>query len=419
MKLFLLRRREQGNILLASIAVMLICGMALVGYLALATNHNQLVMHTQVWNATLPTAEAGIEDALNHCAWNYTNWVSNGWTKSATNSFYRTNALREGGYWVNIYTNPANSAAITVDSTGYFPMPGSSACVPRKIRVTAVLTPAYKFAMLARSAIEFKGNGTRIDSYNSNDPLKSTFGLYDPLKAGDKADVGCMSGKGRSFDIGNGNIWGHVYMGAGGSVLCGSNGKIGDVNWQTIKVNGVEAGWTRTDLNVTFPNPVVPFASAPPPTSGSVDGNNYDYVLGNGTYQLATLDKKTIASGKAILWVTGLIDSDLLVIRTNATLQIYCSATDAHFDSVQNYTQRAGTLEYFGLPSNKTLEFKKNYMGVMYAPYVDLVLSGGNQIYGCVTMNSYTLKGGADVHFDEAVATQKPRGFVITSWNEL
>jgi len=32
-----------------------------------------------------------------------------------------------------------------------------------------------------------------------------------------------------------------------------SNGKVGDVAWQTGPKNGVEPGWVRTDLNISIP----------------------------------------------------------------------------------------------------------------------------------------------------------------------
>src|SRR5258707_4061847 len=57
---------EEGNTLLVSLIAMLTIGLALVTFLTLAMNQNQLVVHTQVFNASLPTAEAGIQDSFNH-----------------------------------------------------------------------------------------------------------------------------------------------------------------------------------------------------------------------------------------------------------------------------------------------------------------------------------------------------------------
>src|SRR5436190_12588781 len=178
------RSTESGSILIVTLCSMMIIGLALLTYLTLGKNQNQLVFRSQVWNACLPIAEAGMEDALNHCAWNYTNWVSNGWALSATNSYYRSNTLGDGWYLVHISTNSSSSNQVTITSIGYYPMPGSPSYVPRTVQVKAFKVPAYRFAMMSKHAIDFNGNGCRIDSYDSRDSTKSTLGLYDSAKAG-------------------------------------------------------------------------------------------------------------------------------------------------------------------------------------------------------------------------------------------
>src|ERR1044071_2167552 len=100
------RRREQGGILMVSLWTMLVIGIALLTYLQLAKNQNQLVVRSQVWNQAIAVTEAGIEEALSHIAINYSsNMVSNGWSLSSTNTYYRTNSVGEGWYSVSITTN--------------------------------------------------------------------------------------------------------------------------------------------------------------------------------------------------------------------------------------------------------------------------------------------------------------------------
>jgi len=416
-------RCRQGNTLLVSLVAMMTIGLALLTFLTLAMNQNQLVVHTQVYNASLPTAEAGIEDALNHCGWNSTNWVSNGWALSATNTVYRSNTVAEGWYRVDIDTNGLVTNVVVITSTGYFPMPGSSIDVPRTVQVKALIQPTYKFAMLAKSKIKFNGNGTTIDSYDSTDPLKSTLGFYDPAKAGDKGDVACETGLANTFNIGNGNIWGHVYTGVGGNlnIGIGANGKIGSALWQATGPNGsVQPGWIRSDLNISLPDAAVPFNASPPPASGTVDGKYYDYVFGNGTYTMGTLDKLAIVTGTALVHVTTLLDSSLLVIKTNANLQLYCGAPSAQFDAIQNDSKLPGAFQFIGLPTQTSLNFKKDLIGAVFAPNSNLTLAGANTVYGSLVMNTFTLLGGADVHFDMSLSTpQKRWGFIIISWKEL
>ena len=55
-----LTRTAQGHTLLVALFTLLIIGMALLTYLQLQTNANQLVVRSQVWNACMPVLEAGI-----------------------------------------------------------------------------------------------------------------------------------------------------------------------------------------------------------------------------------------------------------------------------------------------------------------------------------------------------------------------
>src|SRR5256885_4767257 len=90
-----LSRSMRGNTLMVALFSMLIIGVALVTYLQLGTNANQLVVRSQVWNACMPMLEAGIEEALEHCSYNSTNLASNGWDLRGTR-YYKTNTLGDG-----------------------------------------------------------------------------------------------------------------------------------------------------------------------------------------------------------------------------------------------------------------------------------------------------------------------------------
>jgi hypothetical protein len=415
------RHAERGSILLVSLCSMMIIGLALLTYLQLGKNQNQLVFRSQVWNACLPMAEAGLEDALNHCAWNYTNWVSNGWALSATNSYYRSNTISPGWYLVHIATNSTGTNQVTITSTGYYPMPGSPDYVPRTVQVKAYAVPSYKFAMMSKHGVDFNGNNCRIDSYDSRDPAKSTKGLYDSAKAGDKADLATYVGSPLAhYDVGNGDIWGHVFMGAGGTIQYGSHGCVGDIAWQTTIKNGIEPGWLRTDLNVPMPDAVVPFSGGVPPLPGIVGGKLYDAVFSDGIYQMATLTGNAIVTGNAMIYVTGAVDADMFRIQTNKTVQVYCGSS-FRFKDTDNQTQRAANFQIQGLPTCKTFALDNEFMGAVYAPQAAVVLNGSKQVFGSIVADSIRLTGGADVHFDEALKDPSAgqRGFVISSWTEL
>src|SRR5215213_8047811 len=91
------RLRERGNTLLVTIVVTAIIGMVLAGYLTLVGNQNQLVVRSQVWNNAMPVTEAGVEEALTHCYWNFpTNMERNDWVGSG-NEYRKVNPLSDGG----------------------------------------------------------------------------------------------------------------------------------------------------------------------------------------------------------------------------------------------------------------------------------------------------------------------------------
>ncbi len=408
------RRSEQGHTLLVACLTMIIIGLALVTYLELQTNANQLVVRSQVWNACLPVAEAGIEEALEHCSYNPSNLLSSGWSLVG-NRYYRTNTVGEGFVVVNLSTNaPHDIVAI-----GSYPMPGTAAYVSRTVKVTTAAVPVFKLAMLSKTTVYMNGNKIRIDSYDSGDPAKSTNGRYDAAKAGDKADVGCMTGQSGPFNIGNGDLWGHAIVGAGGTVNSGPNGHVGSVAWQTSG-KGVQPGWMRTDLNTSIPDVSPPFTTptANPLAATTVDGVLYDTILTNGNYVVANLDKKVAVLGNATVYVTGSINSQAIYVRTNASAKIYCAGPSAAFNAVN--VPLAESLIFFGLPSNKSIFLGSDWMGAVYAPNADFQMAGGAQLYGSVTANGITLKGSSEFHYDEALGKPAPhRGFAVTSWTEL
>src|SRR5437867_1164577 len=139
--------RLQGNTLAATLCATVIVGLALICYLRLATNQNQLIVRSQVWNNCMPVVEAGVEEALAHLSANYaTNMVSNGWLQSGQN-YSLTNSVDNGYYEVNITTN----LPYTVVATGYSPMPSKSLYVSRKIQVTTQNKGMFLGALVVRS----------------------------------------------------------------------------------------------------------------------------------------------------------------------------------------------------------------------------------------------------------------------------
>lgn len=434
-----LRTRNRGGTLFTTIVITAIIGLALAAYLTLTTNQNQLIVRSQVWNSALPVAEAGLEEALTHCYWNFpTNMTTEGWYQY--NGEYlkanlvgdgglggpgrRWGTLKENGYFrVTITSNTPMS--FTVTSAGHFPMPGADGFVKRTICVGATNLPVFLGPMVLRDKVDMNGNNVLTDSYDSTDENKSTLGKYDPAKAGDNGDIACLSGLKNSFGVGNANIWGRVLTGPAGVVEVGPGGAVGSVAWHQGGNAGIQTGWWQTDLNYSMPEIPAPFASAAPPGSGLVGTNSYANVLGNGNYMLTKLEADTIVTGNAVLYVTGDIKfatDEKLVIAPGASLKLYCGSSGAVFGIIDNQNVNPATFMYLGLPSNKTIDLQgqDGIVGCIYAPDASLTLNGHSTLHGSIVASGAKLNGNAAIHYDESLRKVLPRrGFIITAWNEL
>jgi hypothetical protein len=407
------RKNERGSTLVVALGIALVTAGSLIVHLRLTMNQNQLITRSQVWNGCMPMLEAGIEDALNHCSRNNTNMVSNGWTLSG-GRYRATNSLGEGYYEVSISTN----TPYDVISTGFLPMPGSSTHVSRSVRVTTSADPIIS-GLVARSDVGMNGNNVLIDSYDSRDPAKSTNGQYDPAKAGDKADVVCLKAGGNTFDIGNGNIWGHAIVPPGGVVSTGPNGAVGSVAWHRGGNKKIQPGWVRTDVNRTLAPVTLPFATGVAPHSGTVEGKAYNHIFDGGNFQMADLDKKVIVTASSSVYVTSDIQCSHLVIKSNATFKIYCAASSAHFTQVDNENGSGPTLMLYGLPTLTSIHLGNKWGGGVYAPNANFSVAGNADLCGALVANSISLKGNSAFHYDEAFnQTNQVRAWVISTWQE-
>ncbi len=410
--------RRQGSVLIVTVCITAIIGLALTTYLTLASNQNQLTAHSQVWNSAMPVVEAGIEEALTHLSRNYiTNMETSGWVLSG-GQYVKSNSIGDGNYQVTI----SQSLPYTIISTGYAPMPGSSTYVSRSVQVTTQNQNAFTGALIMQSTINLNGNNVATDSYDPRDPKKSTNGAYDPAKAGDKGDITCVNGM---FNVGNANIWGHALTGPGVTPTTGPNGAIGSVAWNQAGMSGIQPGWVQNDFNVSFPDVQAPFIAATPPASGSYNGTNYATVLGNGNYLSSSLGGKVLVTGNATLYVTGNIlfnNGDFLQIVPGASLRLYVGGASASFQTIVNPNTGAASFLYFGLPANTSISMSgtSDLTGAIYAPEATVTLTGSAEIFGAVMAKATSMQGNAAVHYDESLASIPPtRGFIVNSWNEL
>src|SRR5215203_6385482 len=120
-----------GNVLVISIVTCMLMGMGLASYLTLVQSQNRMVMRSRTWNAAIPAAEAGIEEALTHlnvCGDDYR--ATNGWTWT-DNQFVMSRTLKNFRYSVGL--DSSNQPVIL--STGYVQNAQGVSEVKRIVRV--------------------------------------------------------------------------------------------------------------------------------------------------------------------------------------------------------------------------------------------------------------------------------------------
>jgi hypothetical protein len=415
------RSGKRGSTLMVTVAVTALLGLSLATYLRLVNSQNLLVARSQIWNSCMPVVEAGIEEALTHCQKNYvTNMESNGWT-FFNDTYVKSNRIGDGYYLTAI----SKTLPYEIVSRGYLTVPGGSGYLSRTVKVITAPQGVFMGGLIMRNTINLNGNNIRSDSYDSEDPAKSTNGKYDPTKAGDHGDIGSVGGVLDSVSIGNADVWGHVLTGPNGTVRVGPNGSAGNKQWHDAGNKSIQPGWWVRDMNLNFPDATSPFAAAPPPSGGTVNGQTYDYILSNGNYLLSSLSGKVLVTGDASLYVTGDVkfaSGDLLQVATGGNLKLYVAGAETTINTVINETGKPASLTYFGLPTNKSVTMSGNssLTAAIYAPGAVINLNGGVEFFGSVIARDATLNGHSSFHYDEALGRIPPlHAVVVTSWNEI
>jgi hypothetical protein len=402
---------QSGNILVGAMIMSTVFGITLLGYLNLVGGQYRYIARSQVWNETIPLAEAGVEEALAHINFNgVDNLDADGWELIGTN-YVKSVELPSGTYkvWISDDDNPIIYSQGAVSSTL------APEDFTRTIRVTTQKTAMFMKGMVAKDDIDLNGNNVETDSFDSKDPSSSTGGFYDPGKRKANGDVATNSSLENRLRIGNANIIGRVSTGPGGSVSIGSNGAVGSVEWHEDGNKGIMPGWSSDDMNVDFVDITLPFNSGNYPNSGTVNGENYEYVMGDGNFELngfSLSGKKKIAiTGNATLLVTDNISmagQAAIEIKPGGSLTLYMTGSSARFSGqgIVNETGNALNFSYYGLPSNTSISMSGNagFIGTIYAPDAAFTLGGGGSdtqdFIGATVTDSVKMNGHFNFHYE-------------------
>jgi len=302
------KTNQLGNALLVAMCISAFLCISITGYLTVTEQQNFLSARSQAWNMAIAITESGVEEGLQQLNSNATNLTADGWSFDGS-CYFRSNNMGAGNsYIVTIYTTNAFNPVIIArafttpptlaqnsSSPSFFAAVGvntASGPVTRAVKVTCSKGNIFACAMVAKNSIDLLGNGVYTDSFNSQDPSKSTAGKYDLTRySGDRGDIACNGGINDSVGVQNANIYGKVHTGPGCAVSIGSQGGIGPHGSQTASISTATAnGYVLQDSNFTFPDTTFPNTSSylPLPPGGTVVLTNYTYtanpVNGSSTY---------------------------------------------------------------------------------------------------------------------------------------
>jgi hypothetical protein len=412
--------REDAAVLIASLFVGGILGLVLGSYLFVIHTQYIASVRSQAWHSALDLAEAGAEEAFAHVNPG-AGFEPNGatlviaragdhWT-GPNNGIYGpiSRTLGNSSYTVSITADPNP----VIYSTGYVTIPSMSATLSRAVQITTASAPLTRSAVATRGNITMTGTGSSVvfaDSFNSMIPYS---------QGGTNGDVASLSGP---VNIGVNVIKGDLFLGP------------------TAIGSGQVRGATSHDLNVDFPEVVVPSRSwgIAPIANSTNNGVIYRYDFQHsGDYEITSPGAIYVRPGVS---VTVRVDSDNFEASAihvagsgsqsgNLTLFVNGNSFKLSGDAVVENNNPAN-LTILGTSDTRTIVFTNHisFTGTFYAPSADLtdyVASSRSTLVanfsGALVANSVLINGLRSFHFDENLLkpTTFSSGYVVTSWREL
>ena len=444
--------RQHGGILVATLLTVIVIGIMVAGVLNLAVHEHRMEARATSWNAALPAAEAGVEEAMSQLQANgpgsaagglFGNLATAGWTSSGgVYSMQRT--LNSNSYY---QTSISSATPPVITSTGFFRAPLSQNYISRTVSITTTNNGLFVKGLIVKDGVTSNGNSVSADAFDSGDPLYSTNGMYIASKATDGGGIATLSSVANALNFGAGTIYGAVATGPGGSIPAALY--VGDKAWLAANpTQHIQPGRVTTDMNASFPDVLAPYTSGlgltqvkinaagqTYPITSAVPGLTLVWYLTSGDYYInsGTLSGKVVVAGNARIYVTSSATvnfapaTDSISISNNASLQFYVGSATAALPNVSNPTGKAAKLQYFGLPTNTNITCTVNtdFIGVMYAPNAKITMGGNGtgseqKIIGAVIGKSMFYNDTFSFHYDKALArTGLARGYLIASWSEL
>lgn len=439
-----------GSTLLVTALLAVIAGSTLGYYLMRTQNECFQVNRSQAWNKALVVAEAGLEEGMaliNRNCGNpvtTTNWydgaASDGWSVNTSSTFpvysiTRSLGTNLGSYTVYV-TNAGSSPIILSVGTAYGRTAGMNVSpVTRRVTVDAFSSSGFPGAITVKGSVDMAGNNVTVDSYDSGDPLHSIwpnypfgrgYGLYTNTESTHnlirKAN-GNVATDGLVINVGNANVYGHVDTAPGGNTAVKANGSVGSVTWVDASKTGVEPGYSTDDMNVVFPDVLLPATNWTVVTGNSITNSGY-YTMDQISANFS------ITATNVVLYLTNGINfngNKSFDVSSNASVTIYAGTiiNDGGNGTINNNTQLPSRMIIYGLPSLTSITIHGNgsMNAAIYAPEADVTYKGSGSaggFNGALTANSVKLTGTSSFSYDEALGKLNLKGgYVVKSWREV
>jgi len=437
---------SEGSLITAAAVSAGVLSIVVAGYLSYMSNEYNLNYRSHRWTQSLHLAESAVEIGFAEFNFQHSKGgngfsADRGWTNVSGGKYTKTVTGLTDAYGQTI-----GDVTITVESVGATnprilgegvvngALFGNSTH-ERGVRATIKKSSRFPVGLMAKDTIDLNGNNIAIDSYDSNDPTKSTAGQYDPLKKQPNGDMATLSTVVDSLSVGQADIYGRLWTGPGGMPTLGNNGSIGPTFVNADRADdvadGIANGWIQNDFDVDVPDTELPAGadSWPAPSAGS--SINTDAVIEAGDWKLSSLalaatENLLITNGTVRIYVTGntsVSGNATITIAGNASLEIYAGGSMyISGGGVINNTGDPTNNQFYGLPTSLNWYINGNgqWVGNVYAPNAALTLNGGGvsgHMSGAAVSKTITLNGGTNFHYDEDLASSDTgAGYVIVSW---
>jgi autotransporter-associated beta strand protein len=279
----------------------------------------------------------------------------------------------------------------------------SGMSVYRLVAPTPTPTPVFPSGLIANN-FNFAGN-FKADSFDS------ALGPYSKNTATDHALVASRPGSPGFIVSGTAVIRGYVATGVGGVVTVSGQGLVGDFNYNVKGI--IQPGHLTNTFDTVYPAVTAPFGPTTPgvrtPTSGTIAGTAYNYMLNGGFYyapDLAASGGTMYVGGTTMLLTTGAVNLTSITFASNPTnppqLNLVYGGSSLNGFSISLVNGSAPQFWLYALPSCTSLKMNSgsDFVGVIYAPTTDLSAQGGS-ITGAVVANSFLCQGNFSFHYDD------------------